>query len=157
MHPQEIIDKVAAFEQDLAAFYERIETEDRFKRMRKVLQYMHKHSAIHAQLIRNYRPEAGLPQLSIEPLQALHARIKSVLYQQLMATEDLSQVCDQLAQSEALVGKAYAVIAAHFQKLSDVYSKLSHKFNALADDEMQHHDELLKQAPGTPQDPSFYR
>ena len=148
MNPQELINIVVALEQDLADFYERIEKEDQFRKIGDVLKYMHKHSAIHAELIRNHLPEAGVPKLNIEPLQTLHTRIKSALFQQLMDTDDLTRACEQLAQAEALIAQAYTVIAAHCQKVAGVYEKLGHKFKSLADDEMQHHDQLLKQAPG---------
>jgi len=151
MNPQELINIVVALEQDFAAFYERIEKEDHFQKIRDVLEYMHKHSAIHAELIRNHLPEASVPKLNLEPLQTLHTRIKSVLFQQLMDVDDLNRACEQLAQAEALIGQAYTVIAAHCQKVAAVYTKLEHRFKALADDEMQHHDQLLKQAPGAPE------
>ena len=37
---------------------------------------MNKHSAIHAELIQNFRSDAALPGLDLEPLETLHAKIK---------------------------------------------------------------------------------
>ena len=155
MHPKEIIDAIVVFEEDLAAFYQRLENDDHFKPMREVLQFMHKHSAIHAQLIRNYRAEVRLPQLSLQPLQTLHDRIKTVLNQQLMASTDLSEVSEKLAQAEAIISRAYAVIADYFDETADMYAKLGQKLKNLSKDEMQHHDQLLKQKPGEQKDTSL--
>lgn len=139
MHPQKLIDTVVEFEKDLAAFYRRLEKIDRFEKLHKIFQFMHKHSDIHAELMSNFRSDAGLPSLNIDPLHALHAKIKSALSDQLMAAEALGDVYSKLAQAEALISQIYTAISLHYQKMADVYSKMSHNFKNLADDEMQHH------------------
>ncbi len=142
MHPQELLDMVATFEDDLAAFYEKQEKVDRFSELKDILQFMHKHSAIHAQLVRNYRSEARIPKFNPQPLQQLHAKIIDALSQQLEEIKDLNEVGNKLAQAEELVGVVYRSIADHYNKLSDIYQKLGHKFNALADDELDHRDQI---------------
>ena len=148
MHPQQLIDTVVQFEKDLAAFYERLEGIERFKRMRDVFDYMNKHSAIHAELIRNFRSDAGLPELNIEPLKALHAKIKTALAQQLEQTRDELEVYEKLAQAEALASQIYTAISNHFLRTADIYAKLGQNFKNLADDEMQHHDHVKKRIKG---------
>lgn len=139
MHPQKLIDTVIAFEKDLAEFYQKLENIERLKELKKILQFMHKHSDIHAELIHNFRSDATLPALNVEPLHALHARIKSALSDQIIAADDMGDVYEKLAQAEALISQIYTAISKHYQKMADLYSKLSHNFKNLADDEMQHH------------------
>ncbi len=139
MHPQQLIDTVVEFEKDLAAFYERLENADQHQELNKILNFMNKHSAIHAELIHNFRADASLPGLDLKPLETLHTKIKTALADQLLATDDVAVVFDSLAQAEAIISQVYTAMAAHFQKTADVYALLSQKFKNLADDEMQHH------------------
>ena len=139
MHPHQLIDTVVQFEKDLAIFYQRLENTDQRQELSNILTFMNKHSAIHAELIHNFRSDASLPGLDLEPLKALHTKIKSALADQLLATEDVTVVFDKLAQAEAIISQVYMAMAAHLKKTSDVYALLSQKFKNLADDEMQHH------------------
>lgn len=103
---------------------------------------MNQHSDIHAEMIRNLRAQASLPGVDLGPLDVLHDKIKSALVEQLTAVEELDEVYDQLAQTEAIISKVYATISGHYQKMADVYSLLSQQFKNLADDEMRHHDHI---------------
>jgi len=145
MHPQQLIDTVVQLEKDLAAFYHRLEKEERLQKLHKIFQFMNQHSEIHAEMIRNLRTQASLPGLDLGPLEMLHAKIKSALADQLTAAEELEEVYDQLAQTEAIIGKVYTTIAGHYQKTADVYLLLSQQFKNLADDEMRHHDHIRKE------------
>ena len=145
MHPQQLIDTVVQLEKDLAAFYRRLEKEDRLQKLHKIFQFMNQHSDIHAEMIRNLRAQAGLPVLDLGPLEILHEKIKSALVNQLTAAEELDDVYDQLAQTEAIISKVYTTISGHYQKMADVYSLLSQQFKNLADDEMRHHDHIQEE------------
>ena len=145
MHPQQLIDTVVQLEKDLAAFYHRLEKEDRLQKLHKIFRFMNQHSDIHAEMIRNLRAQASLPGLDMAPLEILHDKIKSALVDQLTAAEELDEVYDQLAQTEAIISKVYTTISGHYQKMADVYALLSQQFKNLADDEMRHHDHIRKE------------
>ena len=145
MHPQQLIDTVVQLEKDLAGFYHRLEKEERLQKLHKVFQFMNHHSDIHAEMIRNLRKQASLPGLDLGPLDVLHDKIKSALVNQLAAAEEINDVYDQLAQTEAIISKVYTTIAGHYQKMADVYLLLSQQFKNLADDEMRHHDHIRKE------------
>jgi len=142
MHPQQLIDTVVQLEKDLAAFYQRLEKEPRLQKLHKIFQFMNQHSDIHAEMIRNLRAKASLPGLDMGPLEVLHDKIKSALADQISATEELDEVYDQLAHTEAIISKVYTTISGHYQKTADVYALLSQQFKNLADDEIRHHDHI---------------
>jgi hypothetical protein len=145
MTPQQIIDRVVSFEKDLAAFYEDLELKGSLKPLEKVCRFMAQHSAIHAEMIANYRSNAKIPQLEINPLGILHDRLKTSLRDALAATDDIDQAARQLSQAEEIVGHAYAKIADHYAQVADAYRMIAGKFDALAADERSHRDHIIKE------------
>ncbi len=145
MTPQQIIDRVVSFEKDLAAFYEDLQLKDSLKPLEKICRFMAQHSAIHAEMIANYRSNARIPQLEINPLGQLHDRLKTRLRDELAATDDIDQAARQLSQAEEIVGQAYAKIAEHYAQVADVYRMIAGKFDALAADERSHRDRIIKE------------
>lgn len=145
MHPQQLIDTVVELEKDLAAFYHQLDKEPRLEPLHKVLQFMNHHSEIHAEMIRNLRASASLPGLDMKPLEILHGKIKTALADQLAKTDSLDEVYDQLARTEEIISKVYTTIAGHYEKMAEVYSLLSQQFKNLAEDEMRHHDHIMKE------------
>lgn len=143
--PQEIIDRVVAFEKDLAAFYADSPLRARSAALEKICRFMAKHSEIHAQMIANYREDAKIPGLAIDPLTTLHERLKTNLRLELTSNGDAAHVAGQLAQAEAIIGQAYAKIADHFDAVADTYRRLAGKFRALSDDERQHRDYIRRE------------
>lgn len=138
--PQQVIDLVAAFEKDLAAFYKALQLKPHLKPLEKICRFMEKHSDIHAEMIANYRSDAQIPELQVNPLATLHDRLKKNLKKELASTDDLNEVARKLSQAEEIIGLAYAKIAEHYADVSDTYRMIANKFNSLAEDERQHSD-----------------
>jgi rubrerythrin len=145
MTPRQIIDLVVSFEKDLATFYEDLQLKASLKPLEKICRFMAQHSAIHAELIANYRSNADVPQLEINPLGTLHDRLKTSLRKELIATDDVNEAARKLSQAEEIVSQAYAKIADHFDQVADTYRMIASKFNSLADDERTHRDYILQQ------------
>ena len=143
--PQQMIDRIVAFEKDLAAFYESLPLHEALQPLEKISRFMSQHSAIHAEMIANYRTNAAVPRLQLEPLIALHERLKSSLRDELAAAETIDEAATRLARAEEVIGLAYAKIAAHYAEVSDIYRMIASKFDALADDERSHRDTILRE------------
>lgn len=143
MTPQQIIDMVVSFEKDLASFYKDLQLKDGSKPLGKICRFMAQHSAIHAEMIANYRSNADIPQLEINPLGTLHDRLKTNLRKELSAIDDVDEAVVVLAQAEEIISLAYTKIADHYANVSDTYRMISNKFKSLADDEIGHRDYLL--------------
>jgi hypothetical protein len=145
MTPQQIIDRVVSFERELADFYNGLQLEPHLKPLEKTFRFMARHSAIHAELIGNYRTDASIPQLEIDPLKTLHERLKSGLREKLAQSGDIHEAARQLSRAEEIIGLAYAKIADHYTHVSDTYGKIASKFSALAEDERNHRDYILRE------------
>jgi rubrerythrin len=145
MGPQQIIDMVVSLEKDLATFYEDLQLKASLKPLEKICRFMAQHSAIHAEMIANYRSNAEIPQLEINPLRILHERLKTGLRKELIDTKDVNEVARKLSQAEEIIGQAYAKIADHYNQVADNYRMIASKFNALADDERSHRDQILRE------------
>jgi rubrerythrin len=145
MTPQQIIDRVVSFEKDLADFYEDLQLNASLKPLEKMCRFMAQHSAIHAEMIANYRSNAKIPQLEINPLGTLHDRLKTSLRKELAAIDDIDEAARQLSQAEEIVGQAYAKIADHYEQVADAYRMIASKFDSLADDERSHRDYIIQE------------
>jgi rubrerythrin len=145
MTPQQVIDQVVSFEKDLASFYEDLQLKASLKPLEKICRFMAQHSAIHAEMIANYRSNAKIPQLEINPLGTLHDRLKTSLRKALAATDDIDDAARQLSQAEEIVSQAYAKIADHYAQVADAYRMIASKFDALAEDERSHRDYIIKE------------
>lgn len=143
--PRQIIDLVVSFEKDLAAFYTDLQLKPALKPLAKICRFMAQHSAIHAEMIANYRDNAEVPQVDTKPLETLHDRVKTSLRKELASTEDIHEAARILAQAEEIVSQAYAKIAGHYTQVADVYQMIAGKFNALADDERNHRDTIIRE------------
>jgi hypothetical protein len=145
MTPQQIIDRVVSFEKDLATFYEDLQLRASLKPLETICRFMAQHSAIHAEMIANYRSNADIPHLEINPLGTLHDRLKAGLRKELITTNDVNEAARKLSQAEEIIGQAYAKIADHYDQVADVYRMIASKFNSLADDERTHRDYILRE------------
>lgn len=145
MTPQQVIDLVAAFEKDLAAFYKGLQLKPHLKPLEKICRFMEQHSDIHAEMIANYRSDAQIPELQVNPLATLHDRLKKNLKKELASTDDLNEVARKLSQAEEIIGLAYAKIADHYADVSDTYRMIANKFNSLAEDERRHSDYIHRE------------
>ena len=145
MTPQQTIDLVVSFEKDLATFYEDLQLKASLKPLEKICRFMAQHSAIHAEMIANYRSNADIPQLKINPLGTLHDRLKTSLRKELATTDDIDEAARKLSQAEEIVSQTYAKIADHYAQVADTYRMIASKFNALADDERTHRDYILQE------------
>ena len=143
--PQQLIDLVVSFEKDLAAFYEDLQLNASLKPLEKICRFMARHSAIHAEMIANYRSNAEIPQLEFNPLEILHDRLKTSLRHELAVTTDIREAVQKLSRAEDVVSQAYAKIADHFGNVSDAYRMIANKFKTLADDECSHRDTILRE------------
>ena len=143
--PRELIDRVVDFENDLAAFYADIRLDSHLEPLAKICRFMSQHSQIHAQLIANYRENADIPQLNVNPLEVLHERLKSNLRKELGDETDIAEVARKLSQAEEIVAKAYEKIAAHYEAVSAAYQKIAGKYKSLANDERDHQDYILRE------------
>ena len=144
MTPQQVIDLAASFEKDLAAFYKGLQMKPHLKPLEKICRFMEQHSDIHSEMIANYRNDAEIPVLQVNPLATLHERLKTNLENELATTDDLDEVARKLSQAEEIIGQAYAKIADHYADVSDIYRMIANKFNSLAEDERQHSDIILR-------------
>jgi rubrerythrin len=145
MTHQQIIDKVVSFEKDLATFYEDLQLKPSLKPLEKICRFMAQHSAIHAEMIANYRSTADIPQLEINTIGTLHDRLKTSLRKDLIATDDLNEAARKLSQAEEIIGQAYAKIAAHYDRVADTYRMIASKFSSLAEDERAHRDQIRRE------------
>jgi hypothetical protein len=143
--PQQLIDLVVSFEKDLASFYADLQLEPHLKPLEKICRFMAQHSLIHAEMIANYRSDAAIPQLQVTPLATLHDRLKTSLREEIAACDDIDDAADKLSRAEEIVSMAYTKIAAHYEEVAATYRMISNKFNALADDERQHHDYIRRE------------
>lgn len=119
MTPQQVIDRIVSFEKDLADFYEDLQLKASLKPLEKICRLMAQHSAIHAEMIANYRSNAEIPELEINPLETLHERVKTSLRKELAATEDIDEAAHKLSQAEEIVSQADAKIADHYARVAD--------------------------------------
>lgn len=145
MTPQQIIDRIVSFEKDLATFYDSLQLKASLKPLEKICRSMAQHSAIHAEMIANYRSNADIPELEINPLATLHDRAKTSLRKELAATDDIDEAARKLSQAEEIVSQAYAKIADHYAQVADAYQMIAGKFNSLADDERSHRDQIIQE------------
>lgn len=145
MTPQQVIDQIVSFEKDLADFYEDLRLKASLKPLEKICRFMAQHSAIHAEMIANYRSNAEIPELEINPLETLHERVKTSLCKELAATEDIDEAANKLSQAEEIVSQAYTKIADHYTRVADTYRMIASKFNSLADDERSHRDQIIQE------------
>lgn len=143
--PQELIDRLVAFENDLADFYDNLLLNNDLAPLAKLCRFMSQHSRIHAQLIANYREDAQIPQLNANPLEHLHERLKTNLREELGDETKVAEAARKLSQAEEIVGQAYARIADHYTSVSETYQKIAAKFHALAKDERDHRDYILRE------------
>ena len=148
--PQEVIDLVVALEKDLVGFYDDLPLRNELKPLEKICRFMSQHSAIHAQLIANYRSNAAIPQLHPDPLTTLHERLKTALREELATTDDIDQAAVRLAQTEEALAMAYARIAKHFADVADVNQSIAGRSDTLADDERSHRDYILREKAHLP-------
>jgi hypothetical protein len=148
MTPQQIIDRVVSLERELADFYTNLQSEPHLKPLEKIFRFMARHSAIHAELIANYRTDASIPQLEIDPLKTLHDRLKAGLREELSKSDDIHEAARKLSRAEEVIGLAYDRIADHYAHVSDTYGKIAGKFKALAEDERNHRDYILRENEG---------
>jgi rubrerythrin len=145
MTPQQVVDKVVSFEKNLAEFYESLLSKPGLEPLGTVCRFMAQHSAIHAELIANYRSDAAIPQLEINPLGTLHDRLQSRLVTELENAKTLHDAMETLATAETILSHAYAKIADHYDDVSATYGKIAHKFRSLSKDEELHSDYIRKE------------
>jgi len=145
MTPQQVIDKVVYFEKDLAEFYEALFLKPGLEPLAAVCRFMAQHSAIHAELIANYRSDAAIPQLEINPLGTLHDRLQSKLVTELENVKTVHDAMETLAAAETIISHAYAKIADHYDDVSATYEKIANKFRSLAQDEKLHSSYIRKE------------
>ena len=136
--PQQIFDRVVALEKDLAAFYDALGREHALKPLEAIFRFMAQHSAIHAEMIANYRNEAKIPQLDVNPFATLHDRLKESLTKELTSAENIADAARKLADAEEILAQVYDRIAGHYENVSESYQMIARKFRTLADDERNH-------------------
>jgi hypothetical protein len=136
---------VAFIHQVAGGFVFRLDALQRVHQVSDLHGFMAQHSLIHAEMIANYRSDAAIPQLQVTPLATLHDRLKTSLREEIAACDDIDDAADKLSRAEEIVSMAYTKIAAHYEEVAATYRMISNKFNALADDERQHHDYIRRE------------
>ena len=143
MTPRLVLDLAVALERDLADFYQKIGEIDRLRQFADIFSFMVDHSANHAVQIEKAATSLEWPALNVEPINALHRRIKSTLREQIRNETDERVVREKLARTEEIIGQLYQSIAQHYHKLAASCILVAEQFEALSGEEYGHRDYIL--------------
>ncbi len=143
MTPQELFQLIVDLENDLADFYEEIGQGERLKSFADIFSFMADHSQRHARRIATMAAAADLPALNIEPVKALHQRLKTSLHAQILEDDDEDRALGRLAHTEEVVGQLYQSMADHYRKLAGAYADIADQLEELSREEYSHRDYIL--------------
>jgi len=147
MTPRQVFELVVSLEKDLADFYQEIGQVERLRPFADIFSFMTDHSASHAAQIEKMAAATEWPVLNTAPIQELHERLKSSLFDQIRDEQDGTVVMRRLAQTEEVIGQIYQSIAAHFRRLSAANGAIADQFEKLAEEEFGHRDTILEDTP----------
>ena len=85
-----------------------------------------------------------MPELNIEPMRALHKKIKTALIQELKEEQDPETIRSKLANAEEIIAKLYQAVSEFYAELSQKCDGLSKLFHKLQKEELNHRDYLLQ-------------
>ena len=105
MSPRELFKLIVDLENDLADFYQEIGQIDRLKAFADIFSFMADHSQRHARRIESIAQVIRIPTLNTEPIESLHQRLKSSLFEQIRDEKDEKTVMRKLAHTEEVVGQ----------------------------------------------------
>lgn len=145
MTPHQVFKLVVALETDLADFYLEMGQSARFKPFADIFSFMTDHSQNHARQIESVAASIDLPVLNTDPINELHRRLKSSLFEQLRDEKDEDTVMRRLARTEETIGQLYQSIADHYRRLAVAYTAVADQFETLSGEEFGHRDFILNE------------
>ena len=144
MKPQ-VLALAVTLEKDLADFYQELGRRDRLKPYADIFSFMADHSAGHADQIQQAAGALSWRVLDMEPITALHARLKSSLREEIQSEGDHSAVLAKLARTEEIIGQLYQTIAGHYRSRAAACTAVADIFEQLAREEFDHRDYILEE------------
>ena len=142
--PVSVLDLITSLENDLAGFYRKMLTLNRFAKSRALFQAMVDESLKHAlqggELLKRQPVPATL---DLRATLVFQARVKDSLFAQLTAEKSLTTVFQTLADGEALIGDLYRKIAALLSAGPPAQPPVAKVFQTLAAEEDEHRARLI--------------
>ncbi|MGL6016858.1 MAG: hypothetical protein ACRCZU_12430 [Selenomonadaceae bacterium] len=140
-----IFDFIATMERDIADFYRKLRSVGQLSSSVQVFEFMSDHSIGHADTVARLSGKYVKPELDQNFVRNVHEQIKTTLFNEITAAEDIPAAIEKMARTEELVGKLYAVVSDHYARLAEYYMNISKEIGAISEEEFQHRDMILKE------------
>ncbi len=139
----EFLDFIVFLEKTIASFYEQMQKDSAFERIKTVLDFMETHSREHGEKIDQLNRTMERPELSKELIIDYQNNLAKEVKNEISQQKDLPGVLKTLADSEEELALLYKRISGLMSEIAEYYQKLSREIDVLAHDEYQHRDILL--------------
>lgn len=140
----EYLNYIVLLENTLGTYYGKIKNLPRLEGARSVLEFMETHSFEHADLIREAGGKRRKPALRESMITDFQNDLVEKVFRQISDEKDILSVLEKLANSEESLGKLYHGIADLMVRIGDYYREIAAEIAAVADQEFNHRDLLLK-------------
>jgi hypothetical protein len=74
----------------------------------------------------------------------IHDKIKNKLWDNVIEEDDENKILKKMGEAEESVGKLYFAVSAYYKKLSEHYDQIATEMDAIANDEFDHKELLIK-------------
>ncbi|PKL38340.1 MAG: hypothetical protein CVV44_10650 [Spirochaetae bacterium HGW-Spirochaetae-1] len=140
---EEYLEFAVLLEKGLAGFYENMKKQDRFGRIKQVLEFMETHSFEHAERLAEISETTDKPALGESMILDYQNTVTKKVNNEIKGENDLMKILQVLADSEEKLGDLYNNTAETMSRLSRHYSILAEHFKDIAGDEYKHRDLLM--------------
>ncbi len=140
----EYLNFIVLLENTLGTYYGKIKNLPRLEGARSVLEFMETHSFEHAELVRDAAEKHRKPALRESMIADFQNNLVEKVFREISEEKDILSVLEKLANSEESLGKLYQGIADMLVRIGDYYREIAAEIAAVANQEFNHRDLLLK-------------
>ncbi|MBN2080397.1 MAG: hypothetical protein JW838_15610 [Spirochaetes bacterium] len=140
----EYLNYIVLLENTLGSYYQKIKNLPRLEGARSVLEFMESHSFEHAELIKETAEKHKKPAIRETMITDFQNNLVEKVFKEISDEKDILRVLETLADSEESLGKLYRSIADLMIRIGDHYREIAAEIAAVADQEFNHRDLLLK-------------
>ena len=140
----EYLNYIMLLENTLGTYYRKIKNLPRLEGARSVLEFMESHSFEHARIIGEAANTHRKPAIREGMIADFQNNLVEKVFRDISDEKDILRVLEILADSEESLGKLYRSLAELMVRMGDYYREIAGEIEAVAEQEFNHRDLLLK-------------